>query len=84
MASSSIDAHRSRDRAGDRQRILEMIIRQPRTLDELAAELGVEPNRISGRLTELSKAGLIARTGQTRKTRTGAAAAVWAAADVTG
>jgi len=47
------------------------------TLDELAGILSVAPNRISGRLTELRKAGRIYDTGERRKTTTGSWARVY-------
>jgi hypothetical protein len=49
-----------------RRRILQIIERQPSTLFEIAAMMGVGDNVISGRLTELQRDGFIERTGQTR------------------
>jgi len=46
-----------------------------RTCDELAALLHVDCNKISGRLSELKRDGLITKAG-TRPTRSGSAAAV--------
>lgn len=46
------------------------------TLDELADRFGCEPNKISGRVTELKKAGLIVHTKARRKTRAGSTASV--------
>jgi hypothetical protein len=79
MAETSIDAHRSRDRAGDRARVLALIRTSPRTLDEVATIFGRAPNALSGRISELAKEGLIVRTGARRKTRAGASANIWAA-----
>lgn len=49
-----------------------------RTLDELCVLLDVNPNAISGRITELRIKGKIEKRG-TRKTRSGCSAAVWVA-----
>lgn len=50
------------------------------TLDELAVILCRDANRISGRLTELRKAGRIIASPDTRKTRTGSWAHVYVVA----
>ena len=52
------------------------------TLDEIAVRLGVGCNRVSGRLTELRKAGAIQDSGERRKTRTGSWARVYLEAGV--
>lgn len=49
------------------------------TCDEISAATGRSPNQVSGRFTELSRLGLICRSGQRRKTRAGADAHVWVA-----
>jgi hypothetical protein len=49
------------------------------TLDEVSAATGKPPNQISGRFTDLERLGLINRSGQRRKTRTGREAHVWVA-----
>lgn len=46
------------------------------TLDELAEQMRVEPNKISGRITELKKQGLVIHTKARRMTRAGSTAAV--------
>ena len=47
------------------------------TCDEVSAATGRPPNQVSGRFTELSRLGLIRRSGQRRKTRAGSEAHVW-------
>lgn len=47
------------------------------TADEIAAELGESPFSIRPRVTELSKQGLITRTGERRKSCNGRMSAVW-------
>ena len=49
------------------------------TLDEACVILEREPNQISGRFTELAKAGMILATDGRRLTRTGSPARVWVA-----
>lgn len=49
------------------------------TLDEVSAATGKPPNQISGRFTDLERLGLIGRSGERRKTRTGREAHVWVA-----
>lgn len=49
------------------------------TLDEACIVLERNPNEISGRFTELAKAGLIFATSLRRLTRTGSPARVWVA-----
>lgn len=46
------------------------------TLDELSQQMNCEPNKISGRITELKKRGLVAHTRNRRVTRAGSTAAV--------
>jgi hypothetical protein len=53
------------------------------TLDEVSAATGKPPNQISGRFTDLERLGLIARSGERRKTRTGREAHVWVTLDRT-
>lgn len=47
------------------------------TMDEMSEWLGVAPNRISGRFTELVVQGVIVKTEHRRKTRTGKVAAIY-------
>ena len=73
-------ANQRGDHPTDRQRVYELIqVAGPtgRTLDEVAAILGVAPNRISGRVTQLKVAGKIKSLGTTRLTRTGSQAAIY-------
>lgn len=49
------------------------------TCDETAEYLGVFPNDISGRFTELERDGKLKRNGERRTTRRGNWAAVWIA-----
>lgn len=50
------------------RRILELLRdRGPMTLFEVAAAMQIEPHRISGRITELKRDGLIQRTGDRRQ-----------------
>ncbi len=58
-------------------RVLKCMRRYPEglTCDELSVILGVTPNQISGRLTELKRDGKIYKSG-TRKTRSGCSAAI--------
>ena len=46
------------------------------TVDELAVELGVSPNAVSGRVSELKTQGRLLKTDRRRKTRSGCSAAV--------
>lgn len=46
------------------------------TLDELSQQMKVEPNKISGRITELKRQGLVVHTKARRMTRAGSTAAV--------
>jgi predicted transcriptional regulator len=46
------------------------------TLDELSQRFDVPAHSISGRITELKKAGLVRHTGERRRTRSGCSAAV--------
>jgi len=50
------------------------------TMDEISLLLSRSPNCISGRFTELRKAGSIIKTSMKRKTRTGSLAAVYVVA----
>jgi len=75
----SAAAFRSADREAQRERILTMIRERGDTgltLDEIAERMGVDANRISGRLTELTHAGQIQWNGERRQTRTGCLAKV--------
>ena len=47
------------------------------TCDEICVELGMLVQTVSGRCNDLARAGLIARDGVRRRTRTGASAYVW-------
>ena len=47
--------------------ILACLRRRPMTLGEIAAELNVADNRISGRMTELRQKGVIEITGERRR-----------------
>jgi hypothetical protein len=61
-----------------RDRILRRLRVSDACLFEVAAGLGVPDHIISGRFTELSRDGLIERTGDTRrKPESGCACAVW-------
>lgn len=61
-----------------RERILRRLEEQPSTLFEFAAYYGIPDHVVSGRFTELSKDGLIERTGERRvKPESGAKANVW-------
>jgi hypothetical protein len=51
------------------------------TLDELAAEFGVEASSFSGRITELKNLGLVVHTAERRRTRKGSTASVIVAVD---
>ena len=46
------------------------------TVDEISQRLSVPPNAVSGRVTELKKAGLCRHTETRRRTRSGYSAAV--------
>lgn len=62
-----------------RQRILAAIVDAGAagvTLDELSQRFGVPAHTISGRVTELKRAGLVRHTGDRRRTRSGCSAAV--------
>lgn len=67
-----------------RQRVLEAVRGAPSGLGlcchELAAAWGTTPNAISGRFTELKKAGKIRKVG-TRQTPSGSPAAVYQSCD---
>lgn len=59
--------------------VLALIVAEPRTLDEVAVLMKKQCHMVAGRLHELAKAGLIARTGLRRMTRSNRPAAVWEA-----
>lgn len=46
------------------------------TVDEISERLGVPPNAISGRVTELKRQGLCRHTDARRRTRAGSSASV--------
>jgi hypothetical protein len=61
-----------------RAKILSILQQRPSALFEVAAELGVYDHQISGRFTELSRDGLIQKTGKRRrKPGTDCDAEVW-------
>ena len=60
-----------------RQRVLEVLRREPKTADEVAAYLGENILSIRPRLSELSKRGQIEETGDRRRNGSGKFAAVW-------
>jgi hypothetical protein len=65
-----------------RYKILQRLAEAPSTLFELASFFNVSDHQISGRLTELSKDGLIEPSGQRRtKPETGCEAEVWKLTD---
>ncbi len=75
----SVAAHsRVKKDAYQRNILLYLEKHGPATADAIADAFGVGLNRLSGRFSELNKAGKIERTGEKRKTRTGSEAAVWA------
>lgn len=77
---ASLAAHRRTNKEARYAEILACLERAGqvgRTLDELSTALGVHPNQISGRLTELRVAGRITKTERRRQTQTGAWAAVY-------
>ena len=78
-ADTSVLAHARVQKARDRDEVLNLMRRAliGATLDEIANMLGIAPNRISGRITELKKAGLIRDTGKRRKTVTDSWARVY-------
>lgn len=57
-------------------RILRYLAQRPSTVDEFLSETGLYVNSWAPRFTGLRGAGLIERTGETRLTRYGSAAAV--------
>ena len=67
-------------RTRDQRRIYDFIAAQGEygaTCDEICVELGMLVQTVSGRCNDLARAGLIARDGVRRRTRTGASAYVW-------
>ena len=82
-ADTSVLAHARVQKERDREFIFSSIqvARHGFTLDEMADAMGVDANRISGRFTELRKAGRIYDTGERRKTRTGSLARVYKEAE---
>ena len=79
----SVQANWRVQKERDRDAVLNLVAEAGeagRTLDEVAAIMDVGANRISGRFTELRKAGRLMTTGSTRKTRTGCPAAVYVTA----
>jgi len=79
-AETSVVADKRVQKEADRTLVLG-IIRQLGahgiTLDEMAVRLNRDPNRLSGRFTELRKKGLIRANGETRPTRTQSPARVY-------
>lgn len=77
---ASVEAHRRTNKEDRYAAILEHLEKAAlhgRTLDELSHLLGVHPNQISGRITELRVAGRIRRTDERRQTETGSWASVY-------
>lgn len=77
----SAAAHRKRAHKGPQQRervlaAIRLAGEQGLTCDELAERWGVGMNAVSGRFSELSRAGKITKNG-TRPTRTGNRAGAW-------
>lgn len=78
----SFEANARGRHEGDREKVLKIVTAagdNGRTLDETAELLGVAPNRISGRFTQLKVAVKIKPAGFTRQTRTGSNAMVYVA-----
>ena len=83
VAPTSADAFIASDRRGRQARVLALVVERGAhglTLDEASVQLGIPPHSLSSCFSALGKLGLITRPGQTRATRSGAAAAVWVAA----
>lgn len=76
-AGTSIEAYRRSDLRGRLGQVLRLLIEADRTLDECCSILELEPNRLSGAFTKLSRLGLIIRSGRQRATRLNRAADVW-------
>lgn len=76
---TSVAANKQVDKLNDRKLVYAAISerRNGLTVDELAAIIDCGPNQISGRFTELAAQGLIYKTDERRKTRSGATAFVW-------
>lgn len=78
------EVHRARRDQSERQRkevydLIKSRSERGLTIDEAAVLMSVFPNQISGRFTELRKAGLIVEKSEKRKTRSGRLAVVWVA-----
>jgi hypothetical protein len=86
-ASTSIEAHRSVDAVGHRQRVLSAIRdagRDGATDDEIEATTGMLHQTASATRRALVLAGDVVARGDTRPTRTGRAAQVWIVSDAAG
>jgi predicted transcriptional regulator len=55
--------------------------KQGMTRDEVAVTWGVDSNRVTGRISELTDAGIILKTDKKRRTRAGKLAAVYVVND---
>ena len=78
-ADTSVLAHARVQKQRDRDEVLSILRREPATLDEVARRLDRQVNTISGRFTELKKAGQIIDTGERKPTRTGSLARIYRA-----
>lgn len=76
-ATSHAAAH-AQDGAAQRAAILAQLAAGPMTADELDAALAWRPTTAGRRMRELWQLGLVRGTGQTRPTRSGRSAEVWA------
>lgn len=88
VAAGVVDTSREAAAAGaesaarNRRLVLQLVTgagQRGATCDEVAAAMGKAQNEVSGRFTDLHRLGLIARSGQRRKTRAGRDAHVWVA-----
>lgn len=64
-------------RGDHERRILEALGQGPGTKDELAARCGLTEQQVARRRAGLLRSGLVALTGETKKTPSGCSAEVW-------
>jgi DNA-binding transcriptional ArsR family regulator len=64
------------NKARSRAQIIGLLKEREMTADEISEKLGISVNRLSGRLSELKRDGIVVDTGERRPTRTGSPAAV--------
>ena len=75
---TSLEAARKISKSAEtRTKIIELLLEQPRTADEIATALGLSVLYVRPRFSELVALGLICETGERRKNDSTMSASVW-------